>query len=345
MDEETKQKLPALGGKARAASLSAEDRHDIASAAAEARWGKSGIERPHYPKALCGSPDRPLRIGDLEILCYVLDDLRRVITQSGMLTALSMSPGTATKGGGDRVSNFMGTQSIKPFVSETLREMIINPIRFKAHGTWAYGYEATILPEICDAVLSARASKKLNYQQDHIAKQCEILVRAFARVGIIALVDEATGYQEIRSREALQAILKKYISEDLLKWTETFPLEFYKEIFRLKGWPWNEGKMPGIVGHYTNDLVYARLAPGVLAELQKLNPPTEKGYRKHRHHQYLTRDVGHPALGRHLYELLGMMKASEHWERFYRVADRAFPKVNTTMLLPFKENEEEEVLR
>lgn len=202
---------------------------------------------------------------------------------------------------------------------------------------WAYGYEATILPEICDTVLAAREAGALNYQQKHIAKQCEILVRAFARVGIIALVDEATGYQEIRDREALQAILKQYISEDLLKWVQTFPLDFYKEIFRLKRWAWNDGKMPGVVGKYTNDLVYSRLAPGVLEELQRINPPTEKGYRKYRHHQYLTRDVGHPALSRHLYELLGMMRASETWDKFYRTAERVFPRVNTTLALPFEE--------
>jgi P63C domain len=331
--------IQAKGGKARAESLSAEEREDIARAAADARWSKVP-DRHHTPRAEYGSPDRPLRIGDLEIPCYVLDDGRRVVTQGGMLTALDMSPGTATKGGGDRLANFANTKSIKPSVSAKLEEMIRNPIRFKAHGSMAYGYEAIILPEICDAVLSARQRGDLNRQQEHIAKQCEILVRAFARVGIIALVDEATGYQEIRDREALQEILKKYISEQLLEWVKTFPLDFYKEIFRLKGWGWNSGKMPGIVGKYTNDLVYARLAPGVLAELRRLNPPTEKGYRRYRHHQYLTRDIGHPALGRHLYELLGMMRASDSWEKFYRLVERVYPKVNTNLLLPFEGEDE-----
>jgi P63C domain len=333
-------KKPAeLGGIARREKLSEEDRTDIARAAADARWSKAP-DRPHYPRAEYGSPDRPLKIGDLEIPCYVLDDGRRVVTQGGMLTALDMSPGTATKGGGDRLANFANTKSIKPSVSAKLAEMITTPIRFKAHGSLAYGYEATILPEICDAVLAARQRGDLNRQQDHIAKQCEILVRAFARVGIIALVDEVTGYQEIRDREALQEILKRYISEELLEWVKTFPLEFYKEIFRLKKWPWNSGKMPGIVGKYTNDLVYARLAPGVLEELREKNPPTEKGYRRYRHHQYLTREIGHPALSRHLYELLGMMRASETWERFYRLVDQVYPKVNTNLLLPFTGEEE-----
>jgi hypothetical protein len=255
-----------------------------------------------------------------------------------MLIALDMSPGTATKGGGDRIANFAGTKAISPFVSDQLGEMITNPIRFRAHGIMAYGYEATILPELCDAILAARQEKKLNYQQEHIGKQAEILVRAFARVGIIALVDEATGYQEIRDREALQEILKRYISEELMNWVRTFPMDFYKQIFRLKAWNWNDGRMSPIVGGIVNDLVYSRLAPGVLEELRKRNPVTDKGYREHKHFQHLTSDIGHPALTRHLYELIGMARpfAVGDWDRYYDLVNRTFPKMNTNLYLPFE---------
>jgi hypothetical protein len=334
-----KPEVQSLGGKARALKLSKEDRSAIASAAAEARWNKATKDRLHVPKADFGSPDHPLRIGDLEIPCYVLDDGRSVITQSGMLSALKMSQGTATKGGGDRIANFANTKSISPFISNALSDMIMNPIRFKSMGQLAYGYEATILPELCEAVLSARDADKLNYQQEHIAKQCDILVRAFARVGIIALVHEATGYQEIRDREALQEILKRYISKELLGWAKTFPMEFYKQVFRLKGWNWNDGRMSPIMGNIVNDLVYARLAPGVLEELRKRNPVTEKGYREHRHFQYLTSDIGNPALMRHLYELIGMARpfALGEWDKYYDLVNRTFPKMNTNLLLPFEQ--------
>jgi hypothetical protein len=72
-----------------------------------------------------------------------------------------------------------------------------NPIRFQAPtgGSPATGYEATILPDLCEAVLAARQEGTLRADQLHIAKRCEILVRGLARVGIIALIDEATGYQ------------------------------------------------------------------------------------------------------------------------------------------------------
>jgi len=339
MSDEQLTDIQAMGGKARAEKLSPDERKAIASAAAEARWKGKGT---HVPKAEYGSPEKPLHIGDLEIPCYVLDDGRSVITQGGMLTALTMSSGRATKGGGDRLANFAGTKSISPFVSDGLRDMITNPIQFRAKSSLAYGYEATILPELCDAVLAARAEGSLNPQQDHIAKQCEILVRAFAKTGIVALVHEVTGYQEVRDREALQEILKRYISEELLVWVRTFPMEFYKQIFKLKGWNWNSGRMSPIMGNIVNDVVYARLAPGVLDELRKKNPVTEKGYREHHHFQYLTENVGHPALTRHLYELIGMARAFGvgEWSKFYDLVNRIYPKINASLLLPFDQDEE-----
>ncbi len=151
-------------------------------------------------KAKYGAADRPLKIGSKEIPCYVLDDGKRVLVRGGMFDALDMKSGSAGKRTqGDRLTKFIHTKAIKPFVDKGLDDRIRNPIAFRTpSGNDAYGYEATILPDICDAVLDARNTGNLNFQQKHIAAACEILVRAFAKVGIIALVDEATGYQYYR---------------------------------------------------------------------------------------------------------------------------------------------------
>ena len=85
-------------------------------------------------------------------------------------------------------------------------------------------------------------------------------------------------------------------------------------------------RRPGVVAAYTKDLVYARLAPGVLEELERKNPVTPTGRRKAKHHQWLTDDVGHPALAQHLHAIIGLMRASETWEGFRKLVDRAFPK-------------------
>ena len=120
-------------------------------------------------------------------------------------------------------------------------------------------------------------------------------MRGFARVGLIALIDEATGYQEIRAKRDLATILEKFIAKELQPWTRTFPYEFYEQICRLKGWPSiNAVKRPSVIGKYTNDFVYERLAPGVLEELKRVNPKLPSGVRRHKHHQWFTPEHGPP---------------------------------------------------
>jgi hypothetical protein len=82
---------------------------------------------------------------------------------------------------------------------------------------------------------------------------------------------------------------------------------------------------PGIVGSYTRDLVYSRLAPGVLHDLEHRNPPIAHGRRKVKHHQWLTDDIGHPALGEHIHALIALMRISNSWDQFYRNVTKAFP--------------------
>jgi hypothetical protein len=327
MDEQNSEGK-AKGGFARAEVLSPQRRRAIARKAALARWDDS------LPKAEYGSPDRPLCIGNLKIPCYVLNDERRVLIQRGMMEALDMKQGTAGRGGGDRLVKFVATKAISPYISDKLAEVIKNPVVFQvSKGGKAYGYEATVLADLCDSVLEARKSGKLHYQQEHIAIQCEILVRAFAKLGIIALVDEATGYQDKRGREALQALLDQYLRKEFAAWAKRFPNEFYQQIFRLRKWNWKGRSInpPQVVAKYTKDIVYARLAPGIVKELETRNPKDDKGKRQAKHHQWLTEDVGHPALAQHLYAVIGLMRINDSWDGFKKMLDRAYPKRGDTL--------------
>jgi hypothetical protein len=169
----------------------------------------------------------------------------------------------------------------------------------------------------------------------------EGLLIAVAKTGIIALIDEATGYQETRERDALRRILDKFLRVEFAAWAKRFPDEFYREIFRLKGWEWQGMKMnrPSVVGHYTNDIVYARLAPGILTELRSVNPVVSNGNRDHRHHQHLTDEIGHPALQQHIHTLLAFMRANTSWPAFMRLVDRSFPKIGETYMLALDDDE------
>lgn len=317
------------GGKARAASLSAEDRKEIAAAGAQARWAKADPSRESLPKAICGSNDKPLKIGEIELACYVLNDERRVLTLTGMTHALAMAIGGSMIKGMNRLELFISRERIKPFISKELSDCIHSPIIFiTPSGGKAYGYNAEVLVELCEAVLAARQAGALQTQQLGIAHRCEVLMRGFARVGIVALIDETTGYQERRDRSELHRILSLYLTDERLGWAKRFPDALYKELSRLWGWTWPNvgGKTPRYVGHLINRLVYARLPEGVLDELKRKNPPSDDtGRRKWRHHQFLTEDFGQPELRDHILQLVTVMRVSADRESFERNFAAAFP--------------------
>jgi len=285
-----------------------------------------------------------LEIGDATIPCAVLEDGTRVLTQAGMLEALGRSPRAAGKSGAvEQLPPFLAPKNLEPFINEDLRRSSV-PILFKplkgggVGGNRAYGYDAKLLPRVCEIMLQARDAGVLQ-KQLRLAVQAEILMRGLAHVGIISLVDEATGFQEVRDRIALQKILDKYITGEWSKWTKTFPDEFYIQLFRLKGIPYpppgkHKNWRPSYVGHWTNEIVYSRLAPGVLKELRKLNPRTEKGNRKRKHFQYLTPDYGTPALREHLSNVIFLMRGCKNYQDFDRRLERAAQKHGDTIPLP-----------
>jgi len=285
---------------------------------------------------IAGAPDKPLMIGDIEIPCYVLSDETRVLSQRGFLAAIGRSSSTSPQGNGDdKLPGFLASDRLKPFISNELAAAT-TPIEFQPSGGGrsAYGYKATLLPQVCDVYLEARDAGVLLPSQLHIAKRAEIIIRGLATVGIIALVDEATGYQNIRTERALATILEKFIAKELQPWTKTFPYEFYEQIFRLKDWSGPDGvKRPSVIGHYTNDFVYSRLAPNVLDELRSLNPRLPSGHRSNRHHQWFTPEFGHPKLKEHLVAVIALMRAAPNWDSFLRSLQRAFPRYGETMSL------------
>jgi hypothetical protein len=293
-----------------------------------------------YPKA---DYRGTLNIGGVKIPCAVLDDGRRVISEHGATTALLGSRSGASKrlkkaqeGAGAPIPLFLAPRNLKKFVSNELEDGPLKPIDYLDGDRIVRGFDAMILPAACDVWLKAREAGELQDQQLDKAQRAEMLMRGLAQIGIIGLVDEATGYQEVRDRHALEAILNAYLRKELAAWAKRFPDEFYKEMFRLRGWRWSPMSVarPAIVGKYTNDLVYERLAPGIIDELQKRNPKDDQGRRKHHHHRWLTEDVGHPALAQHLHAVIGFMRAASGWDQFYRLMQRAFPKKGTTIELP-----------
>lgn len=321
----------AKGGNARARKLSPERRSEISRQAAKARWDSSVSD------AICGSPEKPLRIGDTEIECYVLVDGTRVITQATFLEALGRhrKANVRREEGEEPLPPILQGKSIKPFISAEVREKS-RPIRFRLpSGGRASGYNAELLPEVCEVYLRAADADALPRNQEHVAAQAMILMRGLAHVGIIALVDEATGYQEIRARDALAQVLEAFVAKEIQAYMQTFPPEFYSEMCRLRGleYPPTSNMRPQYFGHLTNDVVYKRLAPGVLKELKAVTPRNDKGRPKHKYFQRLTGNVGYPKLREHLGSVVTIMKLSDDWDDFTVKLDRLHPRVGDTIPL------------
>ncbi|HUP25401.1 MAG TPA: P63C domain-containing protein [Thermoanaerobaculia bacterium] len=316
------------GGRARAEKLSDERRSEISRLAAEARWKKEGSLKPR------ATHSGVVTLGDVEIHCYVLESGERILSTRGVMKGLGRR-WRGRKYPGTDLPVFLEANSLQPFISKDLRA-VLNPVRFRTEtGSEAEGLLAECLPEVCEVYLRARDAGALTKTQVPVAKQCEILMRGLSRLGIIALVDEATGYQEVRDRQALQIILDKYLTDEWAKWTRTFPDEFYRELFRLKGleYPRLGKQKPQYVGHWTNSIIYDRLAPGVRKELQRRNPRGESGHRPRKHHQHLTPDYGHPALRELLSNSIFLMRACDDFEEFEYRLNRVAPKYGNTIPL------------
>lgn len=319
----------AAGGIARAEKLSPSQRKAISEKALIAKREKASL-----PKATHGSAENPLRLGEIEIPCYVLEDETRVLSQRGLIGGLGMNKGS-TPSGEDRLTVLANTLLAANLIDPNNALLLKKPIEFKPKhgGRAAHGYPATVLVDICEAVLSARASNTLPPKLQTLAKQCEILIRGFARVGIIALVDEVTGFQKDRAKDALAKILEDWVAKELQPYVKAFPADFYEQMFRLRGLkypPDNPKFRPQYFGLLTNDIVYERLAPGLLEELKRQASKDEK---KSHLHRRLTQEVGHPKLREHLASVVTAMKLSDDYPDFISKLNRLHPRFGDTYTL------------
>lgn len=152
-----------------------------------------------------------------------------------MLDTLHMARGGSMVRGMNRLELFVSRGRINPFVSNELHERIKNPIKFRIDRNIAYGFASDTLIDIAEAVIRADNAGTLQKQQGAIAHQCRVILSSLTR-GLIALIDEATGYQTVRDSNELQAILTAYLLPEHRPWMETIPQEFTNEIYRVYGW-------------------------------------------------------------------------------------------------------------
>jgi hypothetical protein len=340
------------GGEARAASLSTERRKAIAKIAAESRWGSD------LPRA---THDGPLQIGDAVLVAAVLGNGKRLLSQGTVLQAIGRSRTPKAGTGGfttvDELPFFLQAEVLKPFISEELM-MSTTPILFRLKsGARTVGYDAMLLPMICEVYLKFRdhlnkqiargnlAEKSVaeSYlkRYKHIIEACDLLTRGLARRGILALVDDATGYRDDQMRQEIDRIIQVYVAPTLVPWVRKFPHEFFREAYRLLKWKYEPGQTrhSPYMGKFINKYVFEGLPPGVLDELKARLPKNEHGSRRAQLWRLLTVDTGIPHLDRQLTADLTLMQISETKQQFDEHWDKLFGKQPRLPLLMPKELE------
>ena len=268
-----------------------------------------------------------LNILDKKIACAVLENGQRVISQTSLFDSFDR-PRKGEKRI-DKLPSVIGAKNLLPYITEELYEKSEVIYYYHTNGRIAQGYNAEIIPLICELYIEAYNTKILKISQIKLYERSLLLIRALAKVGITALIDEATGYQHDRQAQVLQDLLKAYISEDLLKWQKRFPNKFYKEIFRLYGWVYDENssKRPGWVGTFTKKYIYDLFPEEVIKEIENRNPVIKgqnSWVRKNKNHQFLTTDIGVPQLDHYISKLLGVMVLSDTKDDFKVNFEKAF---------------------
>lgn len=271
-----------------------------------------------------------LKIMGKELPCVVLEDGRRIITQGSIFKAFDRPKrGSRSKTEeGISIPGFLDSKNLKPYINDDVTA-VITPITYIGlNSIECSGYRAEVIPTVCEMYLNAQKDNKLTVNQIKIAVISDLLIRSLATVGIIGLIDEATGYQQIRPRDALEAYLNKILSKELASWCKRFPDIYYENIYKLKGWPeYSTSKNKySCVGHYTNDIIYSRLGEDVLEELKTRTPDTSKN----KLHQWLSVDTGHPLLSSHMSIIIALQKLALAqgfgWKRFLDMVDLTLPK-------------------
>ena len=271
-----------------------------------------------YSKAIVSAP---LKIGDTELLCAVLDDEKntRIISASAVFEAFERP----RKGQNKRleidsflVPPFLAAKNLEPYMNQDLLQ-ILQQVEYLDGTKKVKGYDARILPKICSLYLEARRDKNvLTSSQEKLAIRAEILQSALSEIGIVALVDEATGFQYSRKYDALRLLLEQYINDGIQKWIKRFPDDFFILLDKIYVNPATSSRnRPQYYGKFINKYIYEPIEKGYVKEkLDELNI-NDNNIRKARFHQWLT-DFGVNQLTLQIGRVMAILEISTNLDKF-----------------------------
>jgi hypothetical protein len=318
--QDTKQ---SKGGKARAKSLTPKDRSEIARKAAQYR---------HLKALYFGNLQKDLGV---DVDCYVLNDDNRtaVISQRGVAVALGLMGG-----GGTAFIRFMSGKTISAYAGPELSKKVQKPLVFQSSlngpEVEVYGYDVTILIDVCRAIIKANEDGKLTKNQQHLIRAATIITGACAKLGIQELIYKVVGLDS--TKEQFLIAFRRFVQEEAKRYESEFPIELYQEWTRLydipmpeRGWPWKFKSLT--IAH-----VYTPLAKSngrILKLLREQKHSHDTGTNK-KLFQFLS-DIGTKALRFQLGRVLEMAESSQTREEYeQKIVDR----FGGQMTLPLEPN-------
>ncbi len=270
-----------------------------------------------------------LEFGDREVPCFVLNTKQRVISRKGATGVL-----TGNKGGGN-LESYLNIQALQPFLPPLLEEQFIEfELAEYERNNLAKGMTAETFIDVCAGYVKAWEAGALTTEtQIAIAQRAGMFLAGCAKVGLIALIDEATGYQYERAQDALKVKLKLFLEEEMRKWEKTFPDQLWVEFGRLTGWKGKAQQRPKYWGKLVMELVYDYLDPDVADWLRQNAPAPQHGQN---YHQWLSNQYGLRRLIEHLWMLIGMSSACGNLSELRRKMAEKFGRipVQYTLYLP-----------
>jgi len=204
-------------------------------------------------------------IGDIHLLCYVLNNGKRVIAQRSLVYILTSKHNTD-------LTRYFQTSNLSAYFD--LSHINEQTIDFMIPGSQrkATGYEAALLIEICRAYLRAQDDQTITKNQLPLVKRAKIIIRSCAQTGITDLIDKATGYQKVNEENTIRSSLKAFIADEIQEWGKMFPGDFWSELARLENVQYSPGNRPHRWDSYITEFVYDAVDDDFANELRSDNP-------------------------------------------------------------------------
>jgi hypothetical protein len=188
------------------------------------------------------------------------------------------------------------------------------------------------LIDLCGALIDAEPD--LLPSQKFLAKQAEIIIRAAAKVGIVALIDEATGFIEDKRREEYLEFWKQCVRDEARRWEQPeFPDDLFDVFYKtygLKRVNPDSSRHPKFFSKLIRKYVYQPLlnSNGAILELlDEKNPVVyANGGRRYKLWQFLTEEVGLPAVRAQIWQVVGIGKGARNKTQLATRFFESFPE-------------------